>query len=363
MTIEARFNISRGDFVLEVALSAPGRGVTSVFGPSGCGKTTLLRLIAGLERDPQGYLSVSGDVWQNGHKFLPTHKRAVGYVFQEASLFPHLSVRGNLEFGYQRLRPGQRQVAFDEAVELLGLASLLERRPAGLSGGERQRAAIARTLLASPRLLLMDEPLTALDADSKADILPYLERLHGQLSIPMLYVSHTFDEIARLADHLVLLDKGRVRASGPFFELANRLDSPLADAADAQSVIEAEMTEYDEPFHLARLRFQGGEFAVVGAALPLGSRVRVRVLARDVSLALERHANTSILNVLPAKVALIRDHQTGQVNVSLDLGCGTCLLARITRKSAAALGIEPGKVVFAQIKSVALLGPARVGAD
>jgi len=213
MSIQAKFRLQRGGFLLDAGFEAPSSGVTAVLGPSGCGKTTLLRCISGLERAPEGVLSVQGELWQDsaGGVFLPVHRRPLGYVFQEASLFPHLSVHGNLEYGWKRTQE-ERRVGFDEAVALTGIEGLLQRRPEGLSGGERQRVAIARALLTSPRLLLMDEPLSALDQASKGEILPYLERLHEQLTMPILYVSHALEEVARLADHLVLMEEGRVRA-------------------------------------------------------------------------------------------------------------------------------------------------------
>ena len=355
MTVEARFKFQRDAFALDVELAAPARGVTALFGPSGCGKTTLLRLIAGLEHDPGGYLSVAGDVWQDRTTVVPTHARPLGYVFQEANVFPHLSVRRNLEYGHARVKH-ERRVAFDDAVELLGLGSMLDRRSTGLSGGEQQRVAIARTLLRSPRLLLMDEPMSALDTESRAEIIPFLERLHETLEIPVIYVSHALDEVARLADHLVLMEAGRVLLSGPLVETLGRLDSPLARIADAESVIEAKVAAHDDEYQLTRLDFAGGQFTVAGTAVPIGRDVRVRVLARDVSLALERPTGTSILNVLPATVRATRDDGTAQVLVQLDLGAAT-ILARITRKSATTLAIEPGKPLFAQVKSVALLGP------
>ena len=229
MTIEARFDIDRGDFRLDVDLSIPARGITALFGPSGCGKTTLLRAIAGLERVPGGHLGMAGETWQDDGLFVPTHKRPIGYIFQEASLFSHIDVRGNLEYGTRRMRDGQDRVSLEEAVDLLGIGHLLDRRPHTLSGGERQRVAIARALAVSPRLLLMDEPLASLDLERKQEILPYLESLHRTLEIPVIYVSHEPDEVARLADHMVLLEAGRVIASGTVHDMFTRLDLPLAN--------------------------------------------------------------------------------------------------------------------------------------
>ncbi|MBL3526228.1 MAG: molybdenum ABC transporter ATP-binding protein [gamma proteobacterium endosymbiont of Lamellibrachia anaximandri] len=355
MTIEARFLIERGDFTLDADFIVPAQGISAIFGASGCGKTTLLRAIAGLEQPTRGYLKIAGEVWQDGERFLPPHQRPLGYVFQEASLFPHLSVRGNLEYGYKRLPPDARRVDFDRAVTLLGIGPLLARRPQGLSGGERQRVAIARALLTSPRLLLMDEPLAALDRQSKREILPFLERLHEELSIPVLYVSHAPDEVARLADQLVLLEQGRVRASGPIGEMLTRVDLPLAHGDDAEAIVEAKVAEHDRKFHLTHLEFPGGRFTVARKDLPVGQPVRLRLLARDVSLSLERQEGTSILNIFPAKVETLADENPAQLMVRLDAG-GVPILSRITRKSATILALEPGKSVYVQVKTVALLG-------
>jgi molybdate transport system ATP-binding protein len=354
--LSARFRVSLGDFRLDAAFEAPGRGVTALFGHSGSGKTTLLRCLAGLERAQSGYLAVNGEIWQDEERglFLPVHRRPLGYVFQEASLFPHLSVRRNLEYGWRRIPPARRQVGFDQAVDLLGIGHLLDRGPARLSGGERQRVAIARALLTSPRLLLMDEPLAALDLASKAEILPYLERLHDDLSIPVLYVSHAPDEVARLADHMVLMERGRAVAAGPLRDMLARLDLPLAHGDEAGTVVDTTVGSHDEAFHLSRLDFPGGSITVGAVPHAVGHPVRLRIHARDVSLALEHPGQSSILNILPATVVEIADENPSQVLVRLDCA-GTPLLARITRKSCALLGLEPGMGVFAQVKSAALL--------
>lgn len=354
MTIAARFCIARGDFLLSVEFEAPNRGVSAVFGPSGCGKTTLLRAMAGLDRSAQGYLRVGEDIWQDETQFMPPHRRPLGYVFQEASLLPHLSVRRNLEYGLKRVPQEQRRVAFDEAVALLGVMPLLQRSPTDLSGGERQRVAIARTLLTSPRLVLMDEPLASLDHKSKSEILPFLQRLHEELDVPVLYVSHSPEEVARLADYLVLLDGGRVRAVGPVADMLTRLDLPLSQGDTAEAIIEAQVASHDEAFQLTYLDFPGGRFTVARNDLPSGRTVRLRVLAKDVSLTLERQSDTSILNIFPARVEALVPEGPAQVTVRLQ-SKGVPLLCRLTRKSAAALGLERGKRVHAQVKSVALL--------
>lgn len=353
--IQVAFALQRTEFTLDATFSAPATGVTALFGRSGSGKTTLLRCIAGLER-AIGSLSMSGEVWQDDTTFMPTHNRPLGFVFQEAGLFPHLSVRANLEYGYKRIKPGERKVQPEQVVEWLGLSHLIGRAdPALLSGGERQRIAMGRALLTSPRILLMDEPLAALDTASKQDILPYLESLHRDLDIPVFYVSHSLDEVARLADHLVLLDQGRVIASGALHETLARLDLPTAHFDDAGAVLEATVAQHDEGYHLTRVDFSGGHLWVGKVGSPCGSRVRARVLARDVSIATRRPQSSSITNILPANIDELREEEAGKVMVRMTLGGSQVLLSRITRRSCDLLGLEAGMDVFAQVKSVALM--------
>ena len=354
--IKAVFKRVLGDFTLDVSLSLPGRGVTAIFGSSGSGKTTLLRSIAGLERAPGGYLAVNGDVWQDETKgfFKPVHQRSLGYVFQAANLFAHLSVQGNLDFGLRRIPVSGRKVSLDQVVELLGIGKLLGRQPGTLSGGESQRVAITRALATSPQLLLMDEPLAALDVQRKAEVLPYLERLHTELDIPVLYVSHAPDEVARLADHLVLLDAGRVVASGSTRALMTRLDLPLAHGDAAAAIIDAVVTRVEPAYHLSHAEFAGGQISLLNPSLQVGQRIRVRVQARDVSLTLQRQQGTSVLNIFAATVAGISQDSPGQMMVALDAG-GSTLLARITQKSLDTLKLQPGSKVFTQVKGVAVL--------
>lgn len=356
MSIVARFAVDRGAFRLDASFEAPGRGVTALFGQSGSGKTTVLRCMAGLERAPDGRLQVNGEDWQDEARgiFVVPHRRPVGYVFQDARLFPHLSVRENLEYGWARTPPVRRKLQLAEVIALLGLAPLLARAPAHLSGGEQQRVAIGRALLTSPTLLMMDEPLASLDATSKAEILPYLEQLHAQLAMPIVYVSHALDEVLRLADHVVLIEAGRVRAQGPMVELIARSDLPFSRLEEAGSVLEAQIAEHDEAFHLTRLRFAGGFITAARLDMPVGKTVRVRVLARDVSVALDPPGRTSIQNVFPATVAEIAVHSASQATVRLGID-GATLLARITHRSVSQLGLEAGTPVFAQVKSVALM--------
>jgi molybdate transport system ATP-binding protein len=355
--IKARFRLARKEFTLDADLTLPGSGVTALFGHSGSGKTTCLRALAGLERAADGYVAIGDEVWQDESRglFVPPHQRALGVVFQEASLFPHLSVRGNMEFGQKRASTATNGFALPEIAQLLGIDHLLDRAPAELSGGERQRVAIARALLAAPRILLMDEPLAALDLMRKLEILPYLERLHRELSIPVIYVSHSPDEVARLADHLVLLDEGRVVASGPLKQVLSRIDLPAAFADDAGVVIEAKVAAH-EADDLTRIEFPGGTIFVSRRGEPVGAPLRCRIHARDVSLALLPPPASSILNCLDATVVdLAPTDIPGHVLVRLDLG-GEPLLARITRRSADNLQIRPGLALQAQIKAVALLG-------
>ena len=359
--IVARFAIAYPGFTLRADLQLPGRGVTALFGASGSGKTSLLRAIAGLERHAGGYLAVNGEVWQDARHFVPTHRRPLGYVFQEASLFAHLDVARNLDYGLRRIPATARRVPRAQAIELLGIGHLLQRRPATLSGGERQRVAIARALLTAPQLLLMDEPLAALDAQRKAEILPYLARLRAELDIPVLYVSHALDEVIQLADHLVLLGGGRatgqVLASGPIAQTLARIDLPTAQSASAAVLIEATVQDYDSAYELLRLGFAGGELlAPHPTPLAPGTRLRLQVQARDVSLALAPAQGSSILNRLPATVTGITSADTpAHMLVRLDAG-GTPLLARITRFSCDQLHLAVGMPVWAQVKAVALLG-------
>lgn len=355
--IEARFRLDFPGFTLDVDLMLPAQGVTALFGPSGSGKTTLLRSIAGLERVPGGRLVFDGEVWQDEKTFLPTHRRPLGYVFQEASLFPHLTVRDNLEYGMKRRASRPASADFAHVVELLGISHLLDRQPERLSGGERQRAAIARALLTQPRLLLMDEPLAALDLARKREILPYLERLHEELKIPVLYVSHAPDEVARLADHLVVLEAGRIVAAGPLAETLARLDLPIRLGEDAGVVLEATVVEHDATWHLARVELPGGgSLWVRDEGHPLGKSLRIRILARDVSLAREEPAGTSILNHFRVTVReLGEDTHPALLLARVEVGRQP-LLARLTRRSAAALGLAPGDEVWAQVKAVAILG-------
>jgi molybdate transport system ATP-binding protein len=347
---------ARGPFGVDIDLELPGRGISAIFGPSGSGKTTCLRLLAGLDRG-EGLVRVLGETWQDDTRrlFVPVHRRSVGCVFQDHTLLPHLSVRRNLEYGRSRSR-GPSRIDSEFVVDVLGIEHLLERRPDRLSGGERQRVAIAQALLRQPRVLLLDEPLAALDAPRKAEILSYIERLRDELALPIVYVSHAIEEVVRLADHLVLLDAGRIVASGPLQETLARLDLPTALTDEIGVVIDATIAAHDLPNHLTQLSFDGGALWVRHVDRPIGAKVRARALARDVSLALEQPGPSSILNVFSARVTEVRgDGSPDRVTVRLALGAGNvALLARVTRRSAVTLGLRSGLALYAQVKSVAL---------
>lgn len=356
--LDLAFRMDRGGFSLDVSFLTPETGVTALFGPSGCGKTTVLRCVAGLER-ASGHCRFNGVPWQDDAAgcFVPVHRRPIGYVFQEASLFPHLSVLRNLEYGLRRVPKSDRRVGLDEVTNLLGVRGLLDRDPVGLSGGERQRVSMARALLASPRVLLMDEPLSALDHRSKREILPYLERLHESLAIPVLYVSHDPDEVARLADRLVLMESGRVLAQGPAAELFARIDLPLARDDEAAALLDGVVVSHDRGYHLNRLAISGGYVYVGGPERSPGERVRVRIHARDVSIALDEPGTSSILNILPARIRQIDQLDAARVLVKLGIGKdhATPLLARITCRSRDLLRLRPDQQVYAQVKAIALM--------
>jgi molybdate transport system ATP-binding protein len=309
----------------------------------------------------RGRLEVNGELWLDSERgiSIPTHRRPLGYVFQEAGLFPHVNVRGNLQYGYRRTPVGERRISREDVMEWLGLRPLLDRSPEDLSGGERQRVAIGRALVTSPRLLLMDEPMSALDEASRQEILPYLERLHRELELPVLYVSHAFKEVARLSDYMVLMQKGRVQAEGPIESVMTRLDLQAFPEGERGAVIDAVIDGHDETYHLTALRFPGGILRVARRPFPPGHPVRIQIPAADVSLTLRRDEGTSILNILPGRIEEIAPAGPAQILVKLRLGepedPGTAMIARITRKSGDVLQLKAGMPIFAQIKSVALM--------
>ena len=351
--IDCQLHVSLGLFDLNANFSIPDKGVTVVFGPSGSGKTTLLRAIVGLEKSASGFLKVGESTWQDKEIFVPPHLRSVGYVFQDASLFDHLDVQGNLDYGVRR-SSGVGKEFIERILDLLDLRHLLNRSTRQLSGGEKQRVAIARALSVKPQILLMDEPLSALDLKRKLEILPYLDALHDELDIPLVYVTHSPDEASRLADHMVLLENGNVIGAGAIDEILTRFDLPLSHGVDATSLFEAQVASHDNEYDLMNLDFSGGQFIVTNNGLSLGSKVRLRVLARDVSITKEKQLDTSILNIFSVIVDEIVAEGDAQVMVRLKIKDIT-MLSCITRKSAELLHLKIGSRVYAQIKSVALL--------
>jgi molybdate transport system ATP-binding protein len=357
--IRAEFRNVLGGFTLDTAFEAPAKGLTALFGPSGCGKTTIIRCMAGLARVKDGYCSIDGEVWQDREgTFLPTYKRPLGYVFQEASLFPHLSVRRNLLFGAPKKKSKDRpQIDFDEVVDLLGLRPLLDRSPTNLSGGERQRVGIGRALLTQPKLLLMDEPLSALDRKTKNEILPFIEKLRDHFAVPIFYITHDLTEVERLADQVVLIDKGRVVMAGELAELQSNPDSPLAASREAAVSLKGAVISFEPRYGLLNLSIPGGVLIAPSPPAEIGETRRIRILASDVSLAREHPGRSSILNVLPASVVAMKSLDSYETLVVVALGeggDGARLLSRMTRKSAEELGLAKGQRVFAQVKSVAL---------
>ena len=355
MSLAIDIALSRPGFTLEVAFDSPG-GVTALFGRSGAGKSTIAGMLAGLIRPDRGRITVDGDVLvdRSAGIFVPPHRRRIGSVFQDGRLFPHLSVRRNLLYG--AWFAGRRVTGrpFDDIVDLLGIGPLLARRPATLSGGEKQRVAIGRALLMGPRLLVLDEPLAALDQARKDEILPYLERLRDELRLPMVYVSHSRDEIVRLADRLVVIDAGKIVSSGPIAEVSSRFD-PTAGSEPA-AVLAVSVAAIDRSHGLATLDFAGGRLTVPAGRLVVGQHRRLQIRARDVAIATGRPDGLSILNILPATI--LEMHDAGPTAVGLRLDCGgTVLVAEITRLSAETLALAPGRAVHALIKSVSFDRP------
>lgn len=369
--------LKRGDFSIDATLDA-GPGVTALFGRSGVGKSTVVAMLAGLLKPNDGVIRVAGETLfdsQAGVNVAPEH-RGVGCVFQDPRLFPHLSVAQNLKYGLNRLSPAKRADTFAKVVDLLGLKDLLDRRPAGLSGGEKQRTAIGRALLSNPRILLMDEPLANLDAARKSEILPYVERLSADFGVPVVYVSHAMEEVVRLADTLVLIDAGRVKAHGPVEDLLARLDlTPLTGRYEAGAVLNATVAGHDDDVKLTRLDMLGHTLFTPRVNLSLGETVRLRVRARDVSLALTPPAGTSILNQIPVTVAEVElgsgPHAEVALSVTPKSGAQSAktqtVLARVTKKSYQDLGLARGMDVYALIKAVAIdrhsLGGLGTGAE
>ena len=368
MTLEVDIEAQRGAFQLNAAFTGSG-GLTALFGASGSGKTSIVDLIGGLSRPTKGRIVLDGAVLVDTAAgiFVPSHRRRIGYVFQDARLFPHMTVARNLRYGRWFTPPRERYADIDRIVELLGIGALLERRPDALSGGEKQRVAIGRALIASPRLLLMDEPLASLDDARKAEILPFIERLRDELSIPIVYVSHSVGEVARLASDIVVMGGGRVLASGPAAEILQRPDFlPEAERGEGGTVLEGHVSVARDSFGITQLETAAGMLRVTGTDAPVGARLRLRIRARDVMIATEAPHGLSALNVLPGTVASVSSADGPVADVLIDCG-GQMIAARITGRSRLDLCIESGRTVFAVIKSVsmdqAFAGPAVTGGN
>ncbi len=353
--LSVRYQLSRADFSLDVNVEIASQGITGVFGSSGAGKTTLLRCMAGLEQPGSGRLVINGSVWEDsaaGIKRAP-HERRIGYVFQEARLFRHLDVSQNLRYGEKRSGMQDSRIEFDHVVELLGLASFLKRSPATLSGGEAQRVAIGRALLRGPELILMDEPLASIDAARRDEVLPFIERLHADVGLPIIYVSHNIEEMCRICDQLAVMDGGRILLDGDLQSVLLQTEVPLLSGREAGVVISAKVEEFAAPDNLTRVATSTSQLWVPGDNGPPASELRLRVRANDVSLCLQRPQKTSILNVLEATVIRIQEEASGTVLVHVRAGKDD-LLARVTRRSRSELSLEPGTAVFAQVKSIAV---------
>ncbi|WP_245813213.1 molybdenum ABC transporter ATP-binding protein [Kiloniella majae] len=358
--IVAKFSGPLDQFDLTVEFKLPARGVTALFGRSGCGKTTVLRYLAGLSQADNGYLSVKGQVWQDDDHFLPTYKRPVGFVFQDASLFPHLSVLENLLFGQKRAGTRSDIVPIDDLVDLLGLKELLDRSTHHLSGGERQRVAIGRALLSGPELLLMDEPLAALDRFSKNEIIPYLDRLFKTLDIPMIFVSHDTEEVERLADHMILMDRGKIVTTGQLSDVLSDPSLFIAEGPKTSSVLDVEVISFSEADRITEVQALGGSLQIPGELGGVGSTHRISIAATDVSLAQGKPSETTILNVVPARILDIHLLDGARCNLLLSVGhqeqVGAKFLARITQRSLRKFDFHVGQNIYAQVKSVSMIG-------
>lgn len=347
-----------GQFELRTKFDTKARGITAIFGRSGAGKTSVVNVLAGLLTPRKGHIEIDGRVLldTDNRVNMPPEKRRIGYVFQESRLFPHYSVRRNLTYGMHRTPEPERRVAFNDVVSVLGIGSLLDRKPRSLSGGERQRVALGRALLASPHLLLMDEPLASLDSARKQEILPFIERLRDHFDIPIIYVSHDMDEIIRLADTLVLIDEGHVAAVGSVEELTSRLDlRPLTGRYEAGSVIAADVAGHDHAFNLTELAFAGGVFRVPRIDNPVGTTVRLRIRARDVSIALSRPEGVSELNVFKGRIMEIdRGHGEAAAQIDIRVDIGVPLWVRVTRRAIHDLDLREHSDVYTLVKSTSI---------
>ena len=356
--LKGQFYLQKNDFILDAAIECSGSGVTALFGESGSGKTTLLRCIAGLEPNAKGRLTLGEITWHHENSFVPAHKRGIATVFQDSHLFPHLSIKDNLLYGQKRNTRRKALLSYNEAITILGIRPLLDKSCNDLSGGERQRVALARALLSNPQLLLMDEPLANLDAKSKNEILPYLEAMQKKIHIPIIYVSHVLDELLQLADEMVLIENGKTLGSGNINTMLTRTDLPLAYRDEACSILSAKIIEHDNPYHLSILETEAGTIQINQLEKPIGAEVKLRILAKDVSIALSHSTETSISNLFPVKIVDITENEPrGLALLTLCRG-NDKLLSQVTIKSVDKLKLknkmQAKETVFAQVKSVVL---------
>lgn len=356
-TVALQLRLQRADFALDVKLQLPSQGITALWGPSGCGKTSLLRCVAGLERPHAGYVNIAGAIWQDDAHgvFFPAWKRSVGYVFQEHSLLPHLDAQANMRLGLRHRLATEDAALVESLIQVLDIGHLLKRRVHELSGGERQRIAVARALLMQPRILLLDEPMSALDAERRQEFLPWLMSLREIIRVPVLYVTHSAEEVVKLADHLVVLRKGQAVADGPLESVLSSVAPSVVLGEDAGALLSGTVVHMDTPWHLAKVQFDGGTLWVRNRGLRVGQHLRMRILARDVSVSLHQSADTSIQNLLPCTLLNVASAEHPS-QAMLQLQCGaSVVLARITARAVSQLALEPGMHLWAQIKSVAVL--------
>ena len=348
-------SLRRKDFSLHAEFEIPARGVLGIVGHSGSGKTTLLRCIAGLENDASGQIMLNGQYWLNAEHNLPTHQRNLGYVFQDSRLFPHKTVEKNLDYGVRRSRVSvtNNAVNHEHLLELLAIRHLLQRKPDEISGGEKQRVAIARALLRSPDILLMDEPLASLDDFRKQEILPYLEKLHDELSIPMIYVSHSLEEVSHLCDYILVMEQGRIAFAGDINTALVDASSPLSRASNAAAMLECVVIKQDNEYRTSTVQTSSGNQFIVQGAMVTGRKVRMLIRASDVSLCLNKPEDTSILNVIAGSVKDIDVDKDLRATLRVDCG-GDQLLARITSLSLSKLKLSVGTKVYAQIKAISI---------
>jgi molybdate transport system ATP-binding protein len=353
MRLNGTLKLLKDNFELNTSFDFDLTGITALFGPSGCGKTTLLRCIAGLEAYSVGSIQISGDTWQDSTQnvFIQTHQRSVGFVFQKGALFDHLNVLKNLEFSYSRT--DQAQFKFDEVISLTGLGNLLDRDTVSLSGGERQRVALARTLLSSPQLLLLDEPMAALDDQSKGELFPYLEKINKQFNIPIIYVSHSIEEVARFSDTIALMSEGKITKTGKTSEVLTDYNLSNPNALKTISIFSGVVESIDEKYCLADIKCFGFKWVVTNKNLKCGESIKILVKAKDVSLTLNSSSDSSVLNILKVTVKTIKPIDSSHVLVELSLGTSS-LLSKVTKKSADHLKLRESQEIFAQVKSVSI---------